>query len=299
MRLYVRSLFAALCAIKHVTAFLVCGPKTVDFSCHASSGFLEGTPETRAGPTSPFEPVPSGGPRGVAAGLADNGQTRAARTDVWDTSAGVTVQGGSLRTWSFASMAVERVQILMQTDGRPLNADLELWHGPDNTPQKLAVYVEDGSMRQFRTVVETPHGSNTIAIRNTSEMAFPLAAAVLAKQEMGSDIRPLEERMPDLSGLQIVQGGAVKTYPFDPTVTSVQVFITTDGRPLNARIELLQGPNNNKQVVELYAEDGIDRPFYGVFETPGIGNVVRIVNTATVEFPLSACVEPFEVFDEE
>jgi len=197
----------------------------------------------------------------------------------------ILVQGGSLRTWSYRSPAVEQVQVILSTEGRPLDADVELWHGPDNTPTKMRVYAENGLLRPFSATVETPRGPNTIAIRNIGQIEFPIAADVIADNVNNPSIECLQSST-------TIQGGALRTYPFDPSVDSVQVLLKTDGRPLNARIELLQGPNNNKQVIELYAEDGRDRPFFCVLETPGSGNVVRVVNTAPVEFPMTASVVP-------
>jgi len=75
-------------------------------------------------------------------------------------------------------------------------------------------------------------------------------------------------------------------------VENVEVLLETDGRPLNARVEILQGPNTNKQVIELYSEDGLDRPFFCIIATPESGNVVKIINTGPVEFPLTASVVP-------
>ena len=151
------------------------------------------------------------------------------------------VQGSSLRTWSYRSPLVEQVQVVLSTEGRPLDADIELWHGPDNTPCKMRVYVENGQLRPFCAVVETPRGPNTVAIRNIGQIEFPLMADVSAENVDGPSPECLTASM-------TVQGGALRTFPFDPMVDSVQVLLKTDGRPLNARIELLQGPNNNKQV---------------------------------------------------
>ena len=201
------------------------------------------------------------------------------------------VQGGSLRTWSYRSPAVEQVQVVLSTEGRPLDADIELWHGPDNTPCKMRVYVENGAQRPFNAVIETPRGPNTIAIRNIGQIEFPLAASVVADVALAPSDSCVAQST-------IVQGGALRTYPFDTSVESIEVLLRTDGRPLNARMELLQGPNNNKQVIELYTEDGCDRPFFCVLETPGSGNVVRVVNTAPVEFPMTAGIVPHSINSE-
>mmetsp|Transcript_1050 Transcript_1050/g.1169 ORF Transcript_1050/g.1169 Transcript_1050/m.1169 type:complete len:305 (+) Transcript_1050:58-972(+) len=207
------------------------------------------------------------------------------------TSPEVTVQGGSLKTWAFSSPAVERVQVVLKTEGRPLDADVELWAGPDNTPHKMRIYVENGATRPFNAVMETPRGPNTIAVRNIGQLEFPMDAQIEAVSAAG----PLGDMQRMDHGPMTIQGGALRTYPFDPQVDSVQCLLKTDGRPLNARIELLQGPNNNKQVIELYTEDGLDRPFFAILETPGSGNVVRIVNTATVEFPMTCSVGAYKI----
>ena len=200
----------------------------------------------------------------------------------------ILVQGGSLRTWSYRSPSVEQVQVVLSTEGRPLDADIELWHGPDNTPCKMRVYVENGQLRPFSAVIETPRGPNTVAIRNIGQIEFPIAANVVADN--------VDVPTADCAAASTtIQGGALRTYPFDPSVDSVQVLLKTDGRPLNSRIELLQGPNNNKQVIELYTEDGCDRPFFCTLATPGSGNVVRVVNTAPVEFPMTAGVVPYTI----
>jgi len=215
---------------------------------------------------------------------------------VFDNKRPIKVQGGTLKTWTFASAAVEAVHVVMRTEGRPLDADVELWQGPDNTPCKMRVYVEDGAQRPFSCMVATPRGPNTIALRNIGHLEFPLDAQVVADTP---DIIAPSTSMRDFADEPlIIQGGALRTYPFDPSVQSVQVLLNTDGRPLNSRIELLQGPNNIKQVIELYTEDGMDRPFSMVLETPGSGNVIRIVNTATVEFPLTAGVEAYTIDNE-
>ena len=200
----------------------------------------------------------------------------------------ILVQGGSLRTWSYKSPLVEQVQVVLSTEGRPLDAAIELWHGPDDTPCKMRVYIENALLRPFSAVIATPRGANTVAIRNVGEMEFPIAADVYA-----SDVQ--NPSYDCATSATTIQGGALRSYPFDPIVNAVEVLLKTDGRPLNARIELLQGPNNNKQVVELYTEDGLDRPFFAVLETPGSGNVVRVVNIAPVEFPLTAGVVPHSI----
>jgi len=197
----------------------------------------------------------------------------------------IQIQGETLRTWAFKNPAMERVQVELGTEGRPLEATVEVWNAAGNTPFQARVYSEDGELRPIRATLEIPRGPSTIAVRNIGQMEFPLTAGVDADMVR----RPSPEHQ---NAAQYVQGGALKTYPMDPTIDAVEVLLETGGMPMNARIEILQGPDTNKQVIELYSENGMDRPFFATFATPWSGNVVRILNTGPMEYPLTASVVP-------
>eukprot|EP00536_Pseudo-nitzschia_multiseries_P002956 jgi/Psemu1/184776/e_gw1.42.46.1 len=226
----------------------------------------------------------------------EEGELAQPQQSVWERHKAADVQGGSLRTWSFANQhKIDMVQVHMKTDGRPMNANVELWQGPDNVPQKVAIYCEDGRARPFRCFMATPYTGNSISIRNTGSLEYPLQA-ILEGGKVGMDDPETMEKMERVKKAKPkeCQGGAVITERFEPNVQSVQLFLQSEGRPLQCRIELIQGPNNVKQVMEVYSEEGTIRPFFAIIETPGYGTgVIRIVNTSTMEFPFSVTVQPW------
>lgn len=207
----------------------------------------------------------------------------------------VIIQGNSLRTWSVVSSTYKKVHLSITTDGRPLNANIELWHGPDYTPAKMSVYVEDGLLTPFNTIIVTKPGTNTVAVVNKSPLEFPLMASLAGgKEDDPTTLLYAANLLPKVGEPRLIQGGgAVASFPFDPAIEQVQVCLKADERNLKGRVELMQGPNNDKQVIEYYASSGYKNPFFCIFRTPGSGNVVRIINKNTVEFPFTAYVEPF------
>lgn len=232
--------------------------------------------------------------------------------DIWETDAPALVQGGSLKTWNLNSERIEAVQVLCKTNGRPLKADIELWQG-ENSPQKISVYTEDGEKRPFSAFVATPYaGPTAIAVKNSANMEFPLKACVEADiQHSGSNdlgsfgpgygnhlAKHTLQRLWDTAKPKTVQGdGATYVVPFEASIGRVQILITSEKNPINARIEILEGPNNVKQVIELTTEDGKSRPFFCVLELPDkvLTNVLRVVNTGPLEFPIECRVKPFEM----
>ena len=277
-------------------AFIVQAPKAVTLKAGRTIAFssleVPGTFQNEG--FSSFQQPP--GPISQTAGDARN-----VWNAYWDSLPDVKVQGGALKTWSYPTSELERVFLAVNSEGppegNPVNILVELHQGPDNTPQTMDIYSGKGRLRPFKGWIETPGGSSAVFIRNQSPIEFPVFAKVGAEMTddtgtIAKGLASVSESIFQMSPEVIVQGGAVRTWDLDPTVTHSKIILKTDGRPLNATVELIQGPNATKYVIQIYTEDGMVRPFIMVMETPGAGNTVRIVNTATLEFPLIASVGP-------
>ena len=219
--------------------------------------------------------------------------------EIWDTLSPIQIQGGKvLRTWSLP-FATEYAQVLIKTDDRSLHCDLQLWEGPDNIPQKMNVYVGYGRKRPIRALISTPESNSAIALRNIGPLEYPVSAGLGVDTDGSAGLGNLVETMKNNEDTRIIQGGSVQNFPIPYSVSSMAILLGSDGRPVNAKVELLQGPNSVKLSIEHYAEDGALRPLFLVIQTPGADNVIRVMNTAPSEFPLSAAVQPFRFGDDE
>ena len=210
-----------------------------------------------------------------------------------DLSPFLRVEGESRKTWKFQDQDKEVVQVVMKTEGRPVQAVSELWIGPDWIPCKLKCYSEDGLVRPIQTLLSTRNKVANVELRNIGGYMMPLSGSCAYAE---SPISTAREDVTTKGGKgRNVEGGAVHTVALDGKVGQVQVLLKTEGKQLCARVELLTGPNNLKQFYEIYASNGSLNSLYVVFNTPGTGSVVRIVNTNTVEFPLASYIEPYSM----
>jgi hypothetical protein len=199
------------------------------------------------------------------------------------------VQGQTRKTWKFNDYSKDRVQVAVGSEGRPVKADIQLWLGPDWTPFSLKAYSEDGNSRPIQTLIGTRNKAAMIEVRNMGEYEFPFdAASNYAKGEMAA----IPSELPATVQGERVQGGALCSFPVDPDVEQVEVLLNTDGKQLNARVELLNAPNNPKQTFEVFTNNGELNSLCVCFKTPDPGNTIRIVNLAPVEFPAYAHINP-------
>ena len=237
------------------------------------------------------------------------------RQSWWDsTPTNTRIQGGSRRTFE-APHDRDLSHVFLETDGRPLDTEIELWDGPNNTPTRLKVYSEDGRLRPINAMIENPQKGmrgNTMSVRNTGAMEFPINAGVgsvggnsmrqfrsgggLAESEGSylaeSDLNGFTRPSPSKKKGKRVQGGALETFPLDYSVEAVQVTLTTQGLPMNAKVELWGTSSHIKQVAEIYNDNGQTRPFAAIVDTPGGSNTIAIYNTGPMEYPIEAVVEP-------
>ena len=193
------------------------------------------------------------------------------------------VEGKTRKTWKFNDFSKDRVQVALTSDGRPVHSDIQLWIGPDWTPFTLKAYSEDGKLRPVQTLVGTRNKQAMIEVQNKGEQDFPINAisgyASDAMAKVPTEITAVTD------GVRI-DGNALRSWPISENARQVEVVLHTDGRQLNAKIELLNAPNNPKQVYEVFTNNGALNSLVVCFNLPpDEGNTVRIVNLAPVASP--------------
>lgn len=207
-------------------------------------------------------------------------------------SPNIRIEGDTRHSFQFSDSSREVTQVALHSNGRPINADVELWIGPDWTPVKINTYTEDGKQYPIQTLVGTRNRPANLEVRNTNSQEYPLtAASAYAIAPLANTIKGMSDAGPG----RYVEGGSKYVQSFDADVDQLQVLLQTDGKMLNAKLELLNGPNNIKQEFEIFTNNGLLNNLFVVFQTPGAGNSIRVSNLASMEFPCNAYFHASEV----
>lgn len=218
------------------------------------------------------------------------------KTSDWEIekiSPNVNIQGTSRHTWNMADHTKEMVQVCLQSDaGRPLLTDIQLWIGPDWTPVTIHAHSDDGSHYPIQTLVGTRNKSANLEVRNTGPGTMPIKAAVSYAIDPLASAR---DKVANEAEGVLMEGGSVHHVSFPAEISQLHVLLKTEGKQLNAKIELLNGPNNIKQEFEVFTNNGELNSLFVAFDTHGDGNSIRVKNLAPFEYPCTLYAQASKV----
>jgi hypothetical protein len=266
--------------------------------------------DIRAGSLAPFEQEEEGGY------VSEGGQPMV-RLDgnvnqSQDPTARSTIQGaGSRAQWAAPDVhGYDEMNVQLGTEGRPLHANVEHWSSPGYTASKMALYSEDGGTRPWMTKFRRPEGSSpgVMEVKNVGPMEFPAQASVTGSSSgnLGAAASTTNyDTMESTGGPPVspnlgnrmtrplsVEGDALKYFHFDPSVNHVYLEISSEGRPVYAKVELWQGPGNIKQIADIYTDDGAGRRWSAVIPMPGVGSTICVANDGPIEYPFLVSMDP-------
>jgi hypothetical protein len=214
--------------------------------------------------------------------------------------------GGSIRTYQIPA-GIDRLQYVLKSEGRPLKARVELWLGPIRQIHYCEIDMMNGAETPYRATLKFKPGGVTLRIGTTKDSSgsFPLLAGVyVPKPDQSKAINKITEdtfygnERTKIQGGAIEGGtGAVRVFPYDSTIKSMQLLIWSKDvgkKSYKVMVEVLAGPNNKKQTIDLQCGGGT-QPYHCVIQTPGQGEI-RIYNKKFIEDGLiEVCVTPYEM----
>jgi hypothetical protein len=215
---------------------------------------------------------------------------QAVKEDLWsaDKKADIRIEGGkTLKTFAMPSHA-ERVQyILTSPNGRPVKAKVELWIGPNRCVHELIYDCMNGLTYPLKSTMQFKKLSPVLKVSTDGTFEFPLECGVFVPSPEESKVvggicedmfysAPMKDRVQGGSTIDN-KGGAIRSFQIDPTWEKTQIMVWSKDvgkKSFKTNIEILQGPNNAKQHLNLRC-GGSTQPYHTVIDTPGSGWMIR------------------------
>ncbi|KAH8072848.1 calcium, potassium:sodium antiporter [Aureococcus anophagefferens] len=215
---------------------------------------------------------------------APAGWQKVEETNIWgdDKVADIRIEGGqTLKTFKMPPHA-ERVQyILTSPNGRPVKARVELWIGPIRCVHELIYDCMNGFDFPLKATLQFKKLSPVLKIMGDADFEFPLVAGVFVPSPEESDkignankdmfySVPLKDKVQGGSTIDD-KGGAIRSFDIPPSWEKTQIMVwstDTGKKSFKTNIEVLSGPNNQKQHLNLRC-GGSTQPYHAVIDTPG------------------------------